>query len=232
MNSHYVGSELALFAEARHWKAYVAAQLAPFIAGSVLEVGAGVGSNIPFLQNQSVTHWTALEPDPAQADQIRALSLEILPPPRVISGTLQAIDASERFTTILYIDVLEHIEDDVSELARASAHLDAGGYLIVLVPAHQFLFSAFDAAIGHYRRYNLPSLIRLTPPGCVVRRSIMLDAAGFFASLANRLLLRKAMPEAGQIAFWDNVLVPISRLLDPVTLHRFGKTAITVWSRA
>lgn len=232
MSSQYVGSELALFSEARNWKTYVAAQIAPFIAGNVLEVGAGIGSNIPFLWGQSVATWTALEPDPAQADQIRTLSDKTRSSLRVVNGTLQAIDASERFTTILYIDVIEHIEDDAGELARAAAHLEAGGHLIVLVPAHQFLFSAFDAAIGHYRRYNLPGLIRLTPPGCVVRRSIMLDAAGFFASLANRLLLRRAMPDATQIAFWDKVLVPISRRLDPVTFHRFGKTAITVWSRA
>jgi len=55
MSFQYVGNELELFAAARHWKAYLAAQLAPFIAGRVLEVGAGIGGNIPFLRNPSVT---------------------------------------------------------------------------------------------------------------------------------------------------------------------------------
>ena len=57
----------------------------------------------------------------------------------------------------------------------------------------------------------------------------MLDCAGFFASLANRLMLRAALPSQRQIAVWDNLLVPISCLLDPLTGHKFGKTAVAVW---
>jgi hypothetical protein len=59
----------------------------------------------------------------------------------------------------------------------------------------------------------------------------MLDSVGFFASLANRLLLGSEMPTPRQIGFWDKVLVPASQLLDPLTFHRFGKTAVTVWAR-
>jgi hypothetical protein len=43
----------------------------------------------------------------------------------------------------------------------------------------------------------------------------MLDSAGVFASLANRLLLRSAEPSAKQIAFWDKILMRTSRALDP-----------------
>jgi hypothetical protein len=46
----------------------------------------------------------------------------------------------------------------------------------------------------------------------------MLDTAGFFASLANRVLLRASMPTAAEIALWDEVLVPISRILDRLTV--------------
>jgi SAM-dependent methyltransferase len=233
MTEHYVGTELELFAAARNWKRYVARCLGPFIAGRVLEVGAGIGSNIPLLWNRSVSHWTALEPDPAQAAQIQALvdQQRVPGPPHIVAGTLGALPASEQFDTILYIDVIEHIEDDAGELARAASHLNRGGHLVVLVPAHQFLFSPFDAEIGHHRRYNLRMLARLTPPGYVIHRAMMLDSLGLFASLANRILLRSAMPTPNQIAFWDDILVPISRLLDPLTLRRFGKTAVTVWTR-
>ena len=231
--SHYVGSELELFAAAANWKTYVATQLRPFIAGSVLEVGAGIGNNIAPYWNDTVTRWTALEPDPALTDQIRAAKLEA-PSGRlqVITGTLAAIEPDERFESILYIDVLEHIRDDAAELVQAAAHLSAGGHLVVLVPAHQFLFAPFDEAIGHHRRYNFAMLARLTPPGCAITRGKMLDSVGFFASLANRLCLRSAMPTSRQIAFWDSVLVPLSRVLDRLTLHRFGKTAVMIWSRS
>ncbi len=127
--------------------------------------------------------------------------------------------------------MLEHIADDAAELAAAANHLAPGGHLVVLGPAHQFLFSAFDEAIGHYRRYNSRSLAALTPIGCTLQHCCMLDAAGFFASLANAALLRAAAPSPRQIRLWDGVLVPISRVLDRVTAHRFGKTVVVVWRR-
>ena len=209
-----------------------AASCAPFIGARVLDVGAGIGSNITHLSSPAVREWTSLEPDPAQARRIseRVASGE-LPRCRVIAGTLDEIEPSARFDTILYIDVLEHIADDRAELDRAARHLAEGGNLVVLAPAHQFLFSPFDAAIGHHRRYNAAGLAALAPPGCRLRRSLMLDAAGFFASLANRLLLGAALPTPRQIEFWDKVLVPISRVLDGITFHRFGKTVVTVWQR-
>ena len=95
------------------------------------------------------------------------------------------------------------------------------------VPAHQFLFSQFDAAIGHYRRYNTASLTALSPPGWRLRACLMLDSAGFFASLANRFLLAAAMHSTRQIAFWEKVFV---RLLDNVAAHKFSKTTIVVWA--
>ena len=125
------------------------------MAGHVLEVGAGIGSNIPFLYNRRVASWTSLEPDLSLAQQIeKGVNEGRLPQCRVIARTLESIDESERFDTILYIDVLEHINDDTAELIAARRHLEPGGHLIVLAPAHQMLFSAFDTAIGHYRRYS------------------------------------------------------------------------------
>ena len=41
----YAGSELELFEKARNWKAYWRAQIAEFVRGEVLEVGAGIGAN-------------------------------------------------------------------------------------------------------------------------------------------------------------------------------------------
>jgi hypothetical protein len=148
---------------------------------------------------------------------------------RVISGTVDSVADEAPFDTILYLDVLEHIADDAAELARARRLLAAEGNLVVLAPAHPYLFSPFDAAIGHYRRYDPPSLAALTPPKSRVEACFMLDCAGFFASLANAFLLAAALPSPRQIAVWDRVLVPISRSLDRAAGHKFGKTVVAVW---
>jgi hypothetical protein len=106
-----------------------------------------------------------------------------------------------------------------------------GGRLVVLSPAHPFLFSPMDAAVGHYRRYTEATLRALTPPTCRLDRLILIDSVGFFASLANRLLLRASQLSPGQVRLWDGVFVPVSRILDPLLLRRFGKSVMAVWSR-
>lgn len=233
MSGAYIGTELELFAAARNWKTYFAGLLKPFIGARVLEVGAGIGSNITYLMTPAVREWTSLEPDPLLARRIEArIAAGDLPPLcRTVAGTLADIDPARRFDAILYIDVLEHIADDAGELARAARMLAPGGNLVALAPAHQFLFSAFDRAIGHHRRYSGKSLAALQPPGCRLSAKLMLDSVGFFAALANRVLLRSAAPSPRQIAFWDGVLVPASRACDAVTGRSFGKTVVAVWCR-
>jgi SAM-dependent methyltransferase len=233
LNCQYVGSELALFAAARNWKSYLASQIEPHIGSRVLEVGAGLGSNIPYLCHRSVERWTALEPDPALARRIRdRISAAELPDRcEVIIGTLASVSPAELFDTVLYIDVLEHIADDAAELVAAAQHLVPAGHLIVVVPAHQYLFSPFDTAIGHHRRYEARRLADITPQSCRLIGCWLLDSVGLLASLGNRLFLRSATPSAHQIAVWDKILVPMSRTVDRLTGYRFGKTIMAVWAR-
>ena len=146
-------------------------------------------------------------------------------------GTLADLEDRDRFDTILYMDVLEHIDDDRAELALAADRLRPGGQLIVLAPAHQWLFTPFDAAIGHYRRYTKRMLRAAAPAAMRPIRLAYLDAAGMLASLGNRLVLKSAMPNPGQIAVWDRFLVPCSRWIDPMLGYTLGKSVLAVWTK-
>ena len=183
LSYRYVGSELELFSAATNLKTCMASVLSRFIGGRGLEVGAGIGSNITYLHTALVREWTSLEPDGDFARRIEdRLAVGELPPScRVIAGTIERINEAAQFEIILYIDVLEDIAEDAAELVRAGRHLAAEGNLIVLAPAHQFLFSPFDTAICHHRRCNPGSLRALTPPGCRFDICLMLDSGGFFA---------------------------------------------------
>lgn len=101
----------------------------------------------------------------------------------------------------------------------------------MLCPAHQFLFTPFDAAIGHHRRYDAPRLRAVAPPSLELERCIYLDAVGMLASLGNKLLLRSASPTEGQIQLWDRLMVPLSTHLDGWLGHRLGKSVLAVWRR-
>lgn len=231
----YVGQELGLFSHARNWKRYWGALLEPYLRDAVLEVGAGLGVNTRALRSDRQRRWVCLEPDERLLEQFRK-SLATTPLAggcELRQGTLGSLDSSEQFDFILYIDVLEHIEDDAGELAAAAAHLKDQGRLGVLSPAHGWLFSEFDAAIGHYRRYDKKSLAAAGARAGALRleRLMYLDSCGLLASLGNRLLLRQAMPTLKQILFWDRVMVPLSRIVDPLFLHRLGKSILGVWAK-
>lgn len=230
----YIGSELDLFAEATNWKAHWGRALRPLLGPDVLDVGAGKGSTARVLCDAGVNRWVALEPDAQLAACIRRdVACSDLPPScEVRVGTLDAVGRDERFDTILYIDVLEHIEADGAELARAARFLKPTGRIIVLSPAHSWLFTPFDTALGHFRRYNRESLLAVTPPELVTEKLFYLDSVGMMASLANRLVLKAAQPTRAQIHLWDKWMVPVSRWVDPMTGYRLGKSIVGVWRRA
>jgi SAM-dependent methyltransferase len=229
----YVGNELDLFAAATRWKSYVRRQVLGYIGRDVLEVGAGNGNTTRALCFGAADRWLCLEPDALLADRLsNAIDSGSLPRCcRVMIGTLADLFDHERFDTILYIDVLEHIADDRAELASAATRLTAGGHIVVLAPAHQWLFTPFDQAIGHHRRYSRPSLRRAAPPELDLVRLVYLDSVGMLASLGNRLLLKSATPGPRQIAVWDRLMVPASRLVDPLLGHTVGKSVLAVWRK-
>jgi SAM-dependent methyltransferase len=230
----YPGGELGLFAHATNWKKYWSSRLLPYLQGDVLEVGAGIGANSQLLRSDRQRRWVCLEPDAQLLAQARsALATDpLLAKCEFVAGTVADLDLRERFDAILYIDVLEHIEDDAAELRRVTPHLKDAAKLIVLSPAHAWLFSPFDAAIGHYRRYTRKTLLAAAAPGLALERVLYLDACGLLASLGNRLLLRQDLPTLKQILFWDRVLVPMSRWLDPLCRFHLGKSILAVWTKA
>jgi len=234
----YLGPELEVFEKAVNWRIYLASKIAPHLKGDVLEVGAGIGTMTKTYLNPPVSvpvsSWLALEPDPELGAGIQAMiESERLPGHcRVQAGRLMDIPEAGTFQSILYVDVLEHIEDDRGELAQAVGHLDAGGRLIVLSPAHQWLFSALDEMAGHFRRYSRADLLALAPPDTRLVESRYLDCVGMAASWANRIMLRQGTPSDGQIRLWDRGMIPVSRLLDPLFGYRLGKSVLAVWEKA
>lgn len=227
----YIGGELEIFKEAVTWKAYFGAMIKPYLRGAVLEVGAGMGAATRAFAAFPCESWSCLEPDPLLAELLRSEAAAVRPGCEVVIGTLGALSPERRFDTILYIDVLEHIESDAEELRSAAERLRSGGHIIALSPAHQFLFSEFDRSIGHFRRYDADSLRRIAPPGTEAVMMRYLDCVGMSLSLANRVLLKSPLPKLGQILFWDRRVVPISRLLDPLLGYKLGKSILAVWRK-
>jgi len=58
----------------------------------------------------------------------------------------------------LFIDVLEHVKDDLSLLVECTSHAKPETLVVVSVPAFQHLWSGHDDFLGHHRRYTKKSL--------------------------------------------------------------------------
>ena len=118
----YAGAELDLFAEVHNWKTYWSQSLQPFIQGDVLEVGAGIGSNTRYLDSGGHGRWVALEPDAELAGRLAENLAQIRNRHayETATGSIKDLDAVRQFDTLIYIDVLEHIESDREELENAA----------------------------------------------------------------------------------------------------------------
>ena len=223
----YIGSELELFSHAKLWKQYWASKIRPLIKGPVLEVGAGIGSNTKLLDIQD-NLWDQLEPDTNFYRQLKNDSQQ-LSHCEAFHGILKN-HPKTNYQSIIYIDVLEHIEHDDEELKIAADKLKKGGKIIVLSPAHQSLMSNFDLNIGHFRRYNKKLLKDICPKNMSVQMQYYLDSVGLAASFAARFV-KSGNPTLKQILLWDRFMIPLSRLIDPLFFFSLGKTIITVYEK-
>jgi SAM-dependent methyltransferase len=229
----YPGNELEIFSKAINWKKYLRAQLTPYLEGRVLEIGSGIGGSANILSASAISSCTMVEPDSDLFQILLAKKQKGHLPPNstILQGTIDSLPGDDSFDTIIYIDVLEHIEKDKEELSKAANRLKTGGKLIILSPAFQSLYSPFDKSIGHYRRYDKKMLEEITPPSLEILKMKFLDSVGYFASLTNKLLLKQTVPTSNQINLWDKGMVPVSRIFDRIFFYSFGKSILAVWKK-
>jgi len=226
----YSGKELEILSAATHWKAYWSNEILPFIGDEVLEIGAGIGATVTALNHKRYRKWIALEPDKMMCSALEIINIDMAFGPgfKVINGTSAALRNYDLFDTILYIDVLEHIEDDYNELDHVQHHLVEGGHIIIVAPAHNLLYTPFDKKIGHYRRYNKRMLRTLVPGTMAIKKIYYLDSVGLLASLANKLFLNTDSPSYKQIQVWDKFMVRASRLMDVLVGYLVGKSIVCI----
>ena len=86
-----------------------------------------------------------------------------------------------KFNSIIYSDVIEHIKDDEKEIKIALKKLNKNGYLIIMVPAFQYLYSEYDKSIGHFRRYEKQFFVDFAKKNKIKCVKIYLfDSIGYF----------------------------------------------------
>ena len=220
----YPGAELDKFDKATIWRKYVFLLIKKFIKGSVLEVGAGIGS---FTDNykHKVNSLVLSEIDPQNLEVIK----KRFPEEKFSFTNKFTKDLNQKFDSIMYLNVLEHIEKDNDEIIKAFEKLKKNGFLIILVPAHNKLYSKFDKAVGHFRRYEMSFFKNLEIENSKKHKLIYLDAMGYFLYFLNKFFFKEEVyPSKLKIFIWDKIFTPMTIFLDKILMHKFGKNILYV----
>ncbi|MEG3639972.1 class I SAM-dependent methyltransferase [Magnetococcus sp. PR-3] len=155
----YESNELETLSGTIHYQQAIMRFFAPHIHGHVLEVGAGIGVYSDYLLPLS-DHLSLIEPDAKQAKRL-AEHVGALDSVTIHATTIETYIATApaKIDSVVMINVLEHIQDDIKILQHLYAQLKPGGALLIFVPALQSLFSDLDRKFGHYRRYSKHDLV-------------------------------------------------------------------------
>ena len=220
----YPGEELDNFDRATIWRKYIYFEIKKFIKGNILEVGAGIGS---FTKNYI---------DKAEKITLSEIDLnnyEIISKKfknnkiKITNKVTEKLN--DTYNTIMYLNVLEHIKNDKDEIIKAIKKLKTNGHLVVLVPAHNRLFSKFDKAVGHFRRYEKNFFINLNLKDNKIEKLIYLDALGYLLYYLNKIFFKEEVyPSKIKILIWDKIFTPITFFLDKILLNKLGKNILYI----
>lgn len=205
----------------------------PYLAGTILEIGSGIGNISTFLlQNDySLTlsdtnnhYLSVLKKQFGQYKNAKGFEHIVLAEPD-FEQTYSRL--KETFDTVFLLNVLEHINDHKTAISNCRYLLKEGGTLIVLVPAYKQLYSRFDRLLGHHRRYTASSLKSLiTENRFGVIKSLYFNILGIAGWLWNKVF-NKSEIGSGKMSLF-NYLIPMAKFLDSITLHKAGLSVIVI----
>lgn len=193
-------------------------QFQRFVGQRVLEAGCGIGSlTCLMLDRDSLT---SVDVDPlyvqmlsrrfGHLENFRVLQIDLASPTDY--GSFE----NESFDTIICLNVMEHLEDDLQLLQNFNRLLAPGGHAIILVPQHKALFNEVDRTLGHYRRYDKKDLHeKMAAAGFDVVQVSDFNKLGCPGWWLNGNILHRRHITPHQLWLFD-LLIPFAKLMEQI----------------
>jgi SAM-dependent methyltransferase len=225
----YFGKDLEAMSFAQNYHQWILEICSPYLGKVVAEIGAGTGNFSDFLLSSDIKRLVAFEP----SDNMYPLLEEKF---KTVSNveTIKSLfeNRSETYTdafdSVCYINVLEHIEKDDEALFHAYKCIRKNGYLLIFVPALNFLFSEMDKSLGHYRRYSKKNLYKVvSSAGFSVKTIKYFDLAGIVPWYIAFVLMKGTMKSSG-VAIYDRLVVPFMKKVERILPPPIGKNLVLV----
>tara|TARA_B100000029_G_scaffold502416_1_gene577639 strand:+ start:135 stop:848 length:714 start_codon:yes stop_codon:yes gene_type:complete len=208
---------------------WVFSQFAGCLGDDILEVGCGSG-NFTVMMGETGARVYGIEIEPSFVKAARQAT-EHQPTVRIEQADVTAQQWQQQFDTVVMLDVIEHLEDDVGILDVLHEALRPGGRIVLKAPAMPGVYGTLDEAVGHFRRYTRRTLSQvLSDAGFIDARVHAFNALGVLGWWLNGRLLRRRVPDAGFISGF-NAVVPLARALDRVAPPGFGLSLIGLAER-
>lgn len=230
----YPGKDLEAMSFAVKYHRWLLDELRPYFGKNIVEVGAGKGSFSEMLLDTEPDSLSLVEPSEMFFDLERNISSGINGTRvgfyhSIFERARSEIISQAKPDTIIYVNVLEHIEDDARELDLIHESLADGGRCLIFVPAMRALFSDFDRDLGHFRRYRKAELeTKVRDAGFRILKSKFFDLAGVAPWFVKYRILRSRTLGGGAVSLYDNLVVPIMRQVESVIAPPIGKNILLV----
>lgn len=208
------GSEiLARLNRAPRFTKWMADTIRPYLGERILEIGAGIGNLTSNLVPR--TEYWASDINPQYLDRLKRLQ-QTRPYLHVQFTDAGAAETypEEQFDTVICLNVVEHLEDDVKALQNIRGSLQKTGRAIILVPNGPGLYGSLDRVLGHYRRYTDSQLRKVCEEaGFRVEKLLKFNHIGAPGWWWNGRILKQTT-----FGFWQikllNTLLPVVRPID------------------
>lgn len=222
---NYEGWELGFFDLSKNFRKYQFDLIKQFISGNVAEIGPGNGIVLELY----LDHCEKLDLFEPDKNLYSKLNTKFSDYRKITVINNELSKSSNIYDVILYLDVLEHIEDYEKEILKAHNALKKGGYLVINVPAFQFLYSDFDKDVGHFRRYSKKDITNLgLKYNLNITKSNYYDSIGFLLSFLSKMISSNYKKNfEKKLKIWD-FLIPVSRIIDKILISSFGKSLLIV----
>ncbi len=207
---------------ARKFNRWLFSEIEPYVGDEVLEAGCGIGNLTEMMLDRK--RLVAVDFEDFYIERLQQAyghlanfsvrKTDLLDPRQIETAT-----EGQPFDTIISLNVVEHIEDDISALKNMYDGLKPGGRAIILVPNDPSNFTDVDETLGHYRRYTRQILSNaLEEAGFDVVKAWGFNRVGGLGWRVSGKLLGKKTLSPGQMTIFE-LIVPLVKLLEHIPFH-------------
>jgi SAM-dependent methyltransferase len=223
-------SDLETMAAATNYRNWMYRRLVPHIGQRILEIGAGIGNFTSLLLDRELVVATDNYPPCIEylnsrfGNQLRASPMLL-----DASGSIGPEWKAFEFDTVICLNVLEHIKDDLTALSQMYELLVPRGRLVLLVPAFQFLHGSVDRALGHHRRYTRKDLLpTMNEAGFTIERSFYMNVVGMAGWFWNNRIVKRGQESGKQIGIFDRYVAPTAEMAERLLPPPLGLSLIAI----